>query len=65
MPKLDELEAAEPQYKIESEGTCPSFRGDLRGAMLNIATRIGLGYKETHLTVLGGENGDEFQPLEV
>lgn len=61
----DEIEATEPRYKIESEGTCPSYRGDFRAAVSNLAMRIGLGYKETRVTVLNGDNGDDFQPLEV
>ena len=42
----------QPRYKIISDGTEPSYRGTLKGAELNLATRVGLGYKNTQLIVL-------------
>lgn len=65
MPTLGETEVTEPRYKIiSSEGAPPSYRADLSAAVINMASRIALGYQGNCLIALDETNGKEFQPLE-
>lgn len=52
MPQVKETEERLARYKITSDGTEPSYRGTLKAAEINVATRVGLGYKNIHLIVL-------------
>ena len=56
MPRLDEIKEERPRYKITSDGTEPSYCAQLKHAELKAALRIGLGYKNTQITVLESED---------
>ena len=58
----NETDARSPRYKNVSEGTPPSYRAELSAAVVNMASRIALGYQGNCLIALDETNGQEFQP---